>query len=84
MTGKLNLLVKCTCPDLCFIYVKNKSNYATISNIRWINLVLDEVRMRQSMVCFYWIGVKKYFKIMGIIDATQMAYDKSKSGVLLS
>merc|ERR1712055_1227723 len=61
MTGKVNWLAQSTRPDLCYtgLDMSKKSNLATISDLRRINIVLKKVRERESTVRFCRIGVKE-------------------------
>ena len=85
MTGKLNWLANCTCPDLSYttIDMSKMNRSAQIRDLRDVSRIVNKAKGRSSKVKFSRIGPKDDLIIVAIGDPSFKVDDKAVGGVFL-
>ena len=67
-TGKLSWLIQGTHPDLSYttLAMLKKIDMVTITDLHNINRVIEKVEMKESQVCYGYVGRKDDLKVIGI------------------
>ena len=63
--------------------MSNRNAIATIADLHNVNRVLENVEMKESQVCYGYVGKKEDFKLIGIGDALYKMSEKAICGTVL-
>jgi hypothetical protein len=85
MTGKIAWLAQNTRPDLSFVALdlSKKNSCAQIRDLKRINVVLERVRSKRSVVMFTKMGDIKDLVVFGLTDGSYKLGEKAVGGSLV-
>jgi hypothetical protein len=85
MTGKISWLAQNTRPDLSFVALdlSKQNSCAKIKDLKRINVVLERVRSKPSVVMFTKIGEVEDLVVFGLTDGSYKLGEKAVGGSLV-